>query len=55
MFYELNEDELEKVKEIQKITGTDYNIKGNYISIHYLMFIIKDLLYLYNEKKYEEE
>lgn len=49
MYIELMEDEYDKIKEAQKITGTDYELKGNLIHADNLMEVIEDLLCEYHQ------
>ena len=44
MYYRLESDEFEKIKEAEKITCTDYDIIGNLIPAENLMSIVEDLL-----------
>lgn len=44
MFRKLNDDELKKINEVIKITGGDYELNNNYISIDGLISAIEDLL-----------
>jgi hypothetical protein len=44
MYYRLESDEFEKIKEAEKITCTDYEIIGNLIPAENLMTIVEDLL-----------
>ena len=53
MFKELKENEIEDIKEVQKITLTDYELKGNFIPVENYMSIIQDLLCEYH--KLEEQ
>lgn len=55
VFYELSDEELEMLEKITQITGGSYELKGQFIQVEELMNIVKDLLYEYNEKEYEEE
>lgn len=55
MFYELSDEELEMLEKITQITGGSYELKGQFIQVEELINIVKDLLYEYNEKEYEEE
>ena len=44
MFVEVSNKELEKYKEISKITITDYEFKGNFVPVVSLIAMIDDLL-----------
>lgn len=44
MYYKLENDELEKINRASKMTGSDYEIKGNFIPIESMMAAIEDLL-----------
>jgi len=53
MYYKLENDELEKIKEVSKITFTDYELLGDFIPVENMMNVIEDLLY--EVHKFEEE
>lgn len=44
MYYKLDNDELEKINNASKITGSDYELKGNFVPVESMITIIKDLL-----------
>ena len=44
MYYRLESDEFEKIKEAERITCTDYEIIGNLIPAENLMSVVEDLL-----------
>ena len=44
MYYKLNEDELERMFKLSKITMTDYELIGNFAPVENLMAAIEDLL-----------
>lgn len=44
MYYKLDNDELEKINRVSNITFTDYELKGNFISVESMMSAIEDLL-----------
>ena len=56
MYYELDNNEIKQVKEIENITGIEYIVNKKYVEAEDLMFIIKDLLCMYHilEEKYED-
>lgn len=45
MRIELTNDSVETIKKAEKVMGTDYERKGNYIDIEGLVCIIRDLLW----------
>lgn len=47
--YELNEEELKQMKEIEEITDVDYEIEGNLIPLDSFICMVKDLLYEYHK------
>jgi len=51
--YELDEKEIKQIKQIEDITGVDYEIKGNLIPLDSFICMAKDMLYEYH--KIEEE
>lgn len=59
MFYKLENDELEKINRVSKISFTDYELKGNFIPVESMMAAIEDLLIeidrLEKEKKDREQ
>lgn len=44
MYYKLDNDELEKINRVSKITLTDYELKGNFIPVESMMVAIENLL-----------
>ena len=44
MYRKLNNDELEIIKRVSKITFTDYEVKDDYIPVESLLVAIEDLL-----------
>lgn len=44
MYYKLENDELERINRVSKITCTDYELKGNFIPAESMMSAIEDLL-----------
>lgn len=44
MYYKLENDELEKIKQVEKLTCTDYDLVGDFIPGDSLMSAIEDLL-----------
>ena len=44
MYYKLENDEIEKIQRVAKITFTDYELQGNFIPVDSLMAAIEDLL-----------
>lgn len=53
MYYKLDNDEFEKIKEVEKKTCTDYELVGDFIPVKSLMSAIEDLLYEIH--RYEEK
>jgi hypothetical protein len=51
----LTDTELEKINEISKITITDYEVQGNFISGDTLLAALEDLLAFYHFKEEELE
>jgi hypothetical protein len=45
--YELNDTELRRIEEISSITGSDYEIKGNFIPVESLLAAAEDMLMEY--------
>ena len=52
-FYKLNSNEFEAVKRIEKITGCDYELLGDFIPTECLIESARDML-VYYEKLQEE-
>ena len=59
MYYKLDNDELERINRVSKMTLTDYELKGNFIPVESMMSAIEDLLIeidrLEEEKKDREQ
>lgn len=55
MYMVLTDTELDKVKEVSKITITDYEVQGNFISGDTLLAALEDLLVSYHAKEEELE
>lgn len=45
MKIELDDNSVETIKKAEKVMGTDYERKGNYIDLEGLVCIIRDLLW----------
>lgn len=54
-YVELFDDEYERIKEISKLTLTDYELKGNLISTEMLLGALEDILHEYHHKEEEIE
>lgn len=54
-YYKLEEKEIDKIKEIESITYTDYEIENDMIKTYALVNIIEDLLCAYHELEEEKE
>jgi hypothetical protein len=54
-YYKLNDNEVAIIKDISKITFTDYEIEGGLIPADTLMVVIEDLLTEYHRKEEELE
>lgn len=44
MYYKLDNDELEKINRVSKITCDDYELLGNFIPVEKMVSVIEDLL-----------
>ena len=55
MKYELNEKELNIVKQVEKINLCDYGVKNNLISVDYLVCALADMIVEYDRKCEELE
>lgn len=55
MFYKLDNDEYEKIREIERITYSDYEIVGNFIPVDSLINALIDMLGEYHNKEEELE
>ena len=53
MYWELTDEDLEKIKEISEVTGVDYELKGNLVPVDSLIYALKDMLYEYHNKQEE--
>lgn len=54
-YVELFDEEYERIKEISRITVTDYELKGNLISTESLLCALDDMLSEYHHKEEEIE
>lgn len=45
MYYKLNDNELETIKKVNKLTFTDYELLGDFIPVDSFISIIEDLIY----------
>jgi len=48
MYWELSDEDLEKLQEISDTTGIDYELKGNLVPVDSLIYALKDMLYEYH-------
>ena len=55
MYWDLTDEDLEKIKEISEVTGVDYELKGNLVPVDSLIYALKDMLYEYHNKEEELE
>ena len=55
MYWDLTNEDLEKIKEISEVTGVDYELKGNLVPVDSLIYALKDMLYEYHNKEEELE
>lgn len=53
MYWDLTNEDLEKIKEISEVTGVDYELKGNLVPVDSLIYALKDMLYEYHNKQEE--
>ena len=44
MYYKLDNNELEKINRVAKITSTDYEVLGNFVPVESLVAMVEDLL-----------
>lgn len=51
----LTDTELDRIKEVSKITFTEYEVQGNFISGDTLLAALEDLLVSYHAKEEELE
>ena len=54
-YYKLEESEINKIKEVENITYTDYEIENDMIKTYALVNIIEDLLCAYHNLEEEKE
>lgn len=56
MYRKLENEELERINRVSKITCTDYDLKGNFIPVDSLLAAVEDLLIEVDrlEEKYKE-
>lgn len=54
-YYELNDNEIKQIKEIEEITGTNYGVENGMFNLDCLDGLTWDLLYEYNKLKKELE
>lgn len=55
MYYKLNIDEFEKIKKVEKLMSSDYELLGDLIQVDYLVCVIEDLIYELDKTKEEFE
>ena len=55
MYLELSDKDKEIIERISKITGVDYELKGNLVPIDSLVYALLDMLYEYDRKEEELE
>lgn len=55
MYIEVSDKEMERFKEISDITVTDYEFKGNFVSVVSLLTMIDDLLIELHEREEQIE
>ena len=55
MYMLLTDTELDRIKEVSKVTITDYEVQGNFISGDTLLAALEDLLLFYHAKEEELE
>ena len=55
MYWELSDKDLEKIKKISDITGTDYELKWNLVPVDSLIYALLDMLTEYTNKQEEIE
>lgn len=53
MYWELSDEDLEKLNKISDITGVDYELKNNLVPVDSLIYALKDMLYEYHNKQEE--
>lgn len=56
MYYKLDVGEFAKIREVEKITCTDYDLSGDFIPVENMMAAIEDLLIEIGrlEERYED-
>ena len=55
MYWKLSDKDKETIERISKITGVDYELKGNLVPIDSLIYALFDMLYEYDVKEEELE
>lgn len=55
MYWELSDEDLEKLNIISKVTGVDYELRGNLVPVDSLIYALKDMLFEYHNKLEEIE
>lgn len=50
MYYKLENNEFERIKEVEKITFSDYELVGDFIPVESMICAIEDLLVEYQRK-----
>ena len=55
MYYNLDNEEFKKIKEIEEVTNSDYTKIGQFISVYSLMTAAAEMLYEYKNKCEELE
>lgn len=53
MYWELTDEDLEKLEKIAEVTGVDYELRGKLVPIDSLIYALKDMLYEYHKKEEE--
>lgn len=51
MYWELSDEDLEKLEKIAEVTGVDYELRGNLVPVDSLIYALKDMLYEYHKKE----
>lgn len=55
LYYKLNQNEIDLIKKVEKVTITDYEIKNEFIPVSSMLSIIDDLLYEVNRLQEQVE